>query len=73
MRRGGIAGEITVEPRDYVLLTLGSMTEASAFGAMDRAPAPGLKRDGGAWALWETIAAGRPGFGRPAAFADHVE
>ena len=72
LRRSGIAGEIVVEPRDYVLLTLGSMTEASAFGAMDRAPALGTKQDGGAWTLWETIAAGRPGFGRPVVFADHV-
>jgi oleate hydratase len=28
--------------------------------------------DGGAWALWETLAAGRPGFGHPEVFADHI-
>ena len=27
----------------------------------------------GAWTLWEKIAAGRPGFGRPANFADHID
>ena len=29
--------------------------------------------DGGAWTLWETIAAGRPEFGSPAVFADHID
>jgi oleate hydratase len=31
------------------------------------------KRIGGAWALWETIARGRPELGKPATFADHVD
>jgi oleate hydratase len=71
--RAGIAGELAVTPRDYVLVTLGSMTEASSLGTMDTAPAVRTKQDGGAWTLWETIAAGRPEFGRPAVFADHVD
>jgi len=72
-QRPGSEGAITVSPRDYVLVTLGSMTEASSLGSMDTAPAVGTKRDGGAWTLWETIAAGRPEFGHPAVFANHVE
>ncbi len=72
-QRSGSEGTIAVNPGDYVLVTLGSMTEASSLGTMDTAPALGTKQDGGAWTLWETIAAGRPGFGRPAVFADHVE
>ena len=72
-QRSGSEGVIAVSPRDYVLVTLGSMTEASSLGAMDTAPIPGTKRDGGAWALWEAIAAGRPEFGRPAVFADHID
>lgn len=71
-QRKGSEGTIAVNPGDYVLVTLGSMTEASTLGTMDTAPALGAKRDGGAWTLWETIAAGRPGFGRPEVFADHV-
>ena len=71
--RDGTAGEIPVSPGDYVLVTLGSMTEASSLGTMDKAPTLGLKQDGGAWALWERIATGRPEFGRPAVFADHVD
>ena len=40
---------------------------------MDKAPPLHGKSDGGAWALWETLAAGRSDFGRPSAFADHIE
>ena len=36
--RDGEAGEIAVGASDYVLVTLGSMTEASSLGAMDAAP-----------------------------------
>ena len=71
--RGGTAGELPVSPGDYVLVTLGSMTEASSLGTMDTAPVLGAKQDGGAWTLWERIAAGRPEFGRPAVFADHID
>jgi oleate hydratase len=68
----GKEGEITVGPEDLVMLTPGSMTEASSLGAMDRAPELLGKTDGGAWTLWETLAAGRPEFGHPEAFADHI-
>jgi len=68
----GKENEITVGPDDLVLLTLGSMTEASSLGAMDKAPQLLGKTDGGAWALWETLAAGRPEFGHPEAFANHI-
>ncbi len=70
--RGGTAGEIPVSPGDYVLVTLGSMTEASSLGTMDTAPVLGSKQNGGAWALWEKLAAGRPEFGRPAVFSGHI-
>ena len=70
--RGGKAAEIAVEASDYVLVTLGSMTEASSLGSMDAAPVLNGKKDGGAWTLWEKIAAGRPEFGRPSVFADQI-
>ena len=69
---GGSSSEITVRPNDFVIMTLGSMTEASSLGSMDRAPVLRGKSDGGAWVLWERIAAGRPQLGRPSIFADHV-
>jgi oleate hydratase len=56
-----------------VIATLGSMTDASSLGSMDSVPALNGKADGGAWTLWEKIAAGRPEFGRPSVFTDHVD
>ena len=71
--RHGDSREITIGTDDLVIVTLGSMTEASSLGSMDSAPALKSKGDGGAWVLWEKIAAGRPEFGRPSVFADHIE
>ena len=71
--REGRAGEIAVDAKDLFIVTLGSMTEASSLGSMDSAPVLKGKADGGAWTLWETLAAGRPRFGRPSVFADHVD
>jgi len=70
---GGRLGEIEVGPEDLVIVTLGSMTEASSLGSMDSAPVLNGKTDGGAWTLWENIAVGRPEFGRPSTFADHID
>jgi oleate hydratase len=71
--KAGGPEEIAVGPEDFVIVTLGSMTEASSLGSNDAPAGLNGKRDGGAWTLWETIAQGRPEFGRPAAFADHIE
>jgi oleate hydratase len=71
--RDGQTGVVTVDGNDYVLITLGSMTEASSLGAMDSAPALNGKADGGAWTLWEKIVLDRPEFGCPSTFADHIE
>jgi len=71
--RMGQTGEISVRDGDLVLVTLGSMTEGSSLGGMDRAPTLKDKTDGGAWMLWERLAKDRPEFGCPTAFADHVD
>jgi oleate hydratase len=71
-RHDGRDETIAIEPDDFVIVTLGSMTEASSLGSMDAAPLLLGKDDGSAWALWEKLALGRPEFGRPAAFADHI-
>jgi oleate hydratase len=71
--RDGAAGEIVVGPGDVVLVTLGSMTEASSLGGMNAAPVLHDKSRGGAWSLWEKIATGRPAFGNPAVFSDHID
>jgi len=71
--RGGRREEINVNAKDFVIVTLGSMVEGSSLGSMDSAPVLKGKSDGGSWALWEKIAAGRPQFGRPANFSEHIE
>jgi oleate hydratase len=71
--RNGVPGEIEVGEKDFVIVTLGSMTEASSLGSMDSAPVLNGKTDGGAWTLWEKLAAGRPEFGRPSVFDGHIE
>ena len=71
--RNGSSEEIRITEKDKVLVTLGSMTEASSLGTMDAAPILKRKSDGGAWALWENVAAGQPQFGRPSNFADHID
>jgi len=70
--RNGEISEIAVSSADHVLVTLGSMTEGSSLGGMDTVPGLKGKADGGAWRLWERIADGRPGFGRPGNFTDHI-
>jgi oleate hydratase len=70
---GGTEGAIAVAAHDRVLVTLGSMTEGSSLGGMDTVPILQDKHAGGAWSLWEKIAVGRPEFGRPGVFADHVD
>ena len=73
VNRGGLVEEIAVGADDFVLVTLGSMTEAFSLGGNETAPTLGGKTDGGAWTLWETLAMDRPAFGRPAVFTDHVD
>jgi oleate hydratase len=70
--QGGQRESIPVAEDDLVFVTLGSMTEGSSLGGMDKvAPLLG-KAAGGAWKLWERLAAGRPEFGHPEVFTDHI-
>lgn len=73
VKEGGAVREIGVTEQDRVIVTLGSMTEGSSLGSMDSAAALLGKTEGGSWALWERIAAGRAKLGNPSNFADHVE
>jgi len=71
--RDGHRDEIKVGEKDKVIVTLGSMTDASSLGSMDSAAVLKGKSDGGSWTLWEKIAAGQPQFGHPANFTGHIE
>jgi oleate hydratase len=73
VEKAGVRECIAVGDDDYVLVTLGSMTEASSLGGMDAVPALKGKADGGAWLLWQTIAAGRGDFGSPSTFANDID
>ena len=68
----GTEGEIAVEKGDLVFVTNGSMTADKSFGSMTQAPPIERGKRSGAWRLWETIAAGRPEFGNPATFDNHI-
>ena len=59
---------VTLADDDLVFFQNGSMTDASSLGSMTSPPKQLTKADSQGWALWETIAAGRPEFGNPAAF-----
>lgn len=72
-RRKGQDKQLMIGKKDYIIVTLGSMTEGSTLGAMDVAPALKGKIGQGSWALWESIADGHPQFGFPANFADHID
>ena len=71
--RDGIGGTIDLAAEDRVIVTLGSMTEASSLGGMDAVPTMRGKADGGAWTLWEKIAANSIAFGRPSVFDMHID
>jgi oleate hydratase len=72
-RSGSRFREVDVGPADLVLVTLGSMTQGSSLGDMDRAPVLNSRVHGGAWSLWDNLAVGRPHFGRPSVFSEHVD
>lgn len=71
--RSGEPARTAVAANDLVFVTLGSMTAGSSLGLMNSPAKPDLTEGGGSWALWKTIAANRPEFGRPDIFAGHVE
>lgn len=68
----GQAHQLTLADGDLAFVTLGSMTEGSRLGSMTTAPALADRSDGGAWKLWQRIAAQHPDFGRPSRFDSRV-
>jgi oleate hydratase len=70
--RDGATETVPVDPSDVVMVTNGSMTANSTLGSTTAAPAPDISTDSGAWALWRTLAAKRPGLGNPTVFDSSV-
>ena len=59
---------VPVTKNDRVFLQPGSMTDASSLGTMTGPPAILGRADALSWNLWETLADGRPQFGKPSVF-----
>ncbi|MFI1224472.1 MULTISPECIES: oleate hydratase [unclassified Streptomyces] len=66
--RAGQSEETPLDADDLVMVTNGSMTADSALGSTTAAPVLDTTSSSGAWRLWETLAARRPGLGNPAVF-----
>ena len=64
---------LALTPEDLLFVTLGCMTESSSLGSMKSPALLNARQSGGAWRLWEDIANGRPGFGHPDVFANHIK
>ena len=69
---GNTPATIPIGEHDCVFVTNGSMTANKAFGSMSTPAVLDRKKRSGAWKLWETLAHGRPAFGNPAAFDNHI-
>jgi oleate hydratase len=69
---GASATVIDLGPADLVFIQNGSMTDSSSLGSMTAPPPQKSNADTTGWRLWEDLAAGRPQFGRPAAFNDCI-
>ncbi|WP_416981917.1 oleate hydratase [Streptomyces sp. T028] len=72
LTRDGHDETIPVAPEDLVLVTNGSMTDASSLGSHTSAPPPAPQRSD-AWLLWHRLARGRENFGNPAVFDKRVK
>lgn len=64
---------IPVAERDIVIVTNGSLTEATGYGDMDTVPEFKKDNPGPAWNLWKKIAAKAPNCGRPEVFCSDPE
>lgn len=73
MVEDGKEREVAVRPQDIVLATIGSMVADSSLGSNTSAPEIIRSRKSGAFALWETLAKGRKGFGDPSVFSNKIE
>lgn len=70
--RGWQDEKIAVAPEDLVLVTNGSLTDASSLGTHTSCPPPHPHRSD-AWLLWHRLARGREDFGDPDVFDKHVK
>jgi oleate hydratase len=70
--RDGNRETIAIADDDLVFFQNGSMTDASSFGSMLKAPEHLTKQDSCGWELWEKLAQSHPEFGNPSAFNSSI-
>ncbi|SFI76904.1 oleate hydratase [Olleya namhaensis] len=68
----GHSETVIINEDDLVFYQNGSMTDASSYGSMTRAPKHFTKKDSQGWVLWEKLASRYPGFGRPEVFNTNI-
>ncbi|MEN8907344.1 MAG: oleate hydratase [Clostridiales bacterium] len=69
----GKIDKINVNDKDFVFVTIGSLTAGADIGDMKTPAKLNDKVIGGDWQLWETIAKKSPEFGNPEVFCERVE
>ena len=71
--QGSETQTISVGASDLVMVTNGSMVADYALGSNTAAPELITTKRDGSWALWEKLAGGRPEFGNPGVFNNHID
>ena len=72
IRNGKKEEVITINEKDLVFFTNGSMTENTTIGNMDKAPIMD-RSEGGCWSLWKKIAKKDSSFGKPEVFCSDID
>ncbi|TNG00164.1 MAG: oleate hydratase [Gammaproteobacteria bacterium] len=73
INKDGKEEKIILGEKDYVFITLGSITESTDNGSWTEAPVLKDKSTSGAWMLWERIARKDKAFGNPGVFSDNID
>ena len=71
--RSGSPYAIRVTASDFVIATIGSMTEGSTLGSMDEPARMQELPEGGSWAFWDKLTQEHSDCGRPTNFNTHIK
>jgi oleate hydratase len=73
LMKDGTITRVEINSQDVVMVTNGSQVSGLSVGSMSSAPRPRADETHNSWALWKSLARGRPDFGHPEVFTDHVD
>lgn len=71
--KNNVDENIIIKDKDFVFVTIGSITAGASLGYTRTAPVINDKNVGSDWKLWESIAKESPEFGKPQIFNQNVE